>query len=214
MRLRATTIAAACALALAVAPTAQADHGPVVSDPAVDHYMKVAAEYWGGQVPQCTGPGGQPIAPHAVLADDPDPDVGAWAEVPGCRIWLDRTHWPAAMNETHCNLLVHEWGHLLGQPHSQDQNSLMWANWINKVVPGCASLRAPATVPAPAVAVTPPPKKKKLQEKVKRGKKRCVKVRHRRARRGFVAKRLKRTRGKSCVRKHSKHSKHSKRNRH
>jgi hypothetical protein len=206
---RSTTLAAACALALAAPSTALADHGETISDPTVDAYMRVAAEYWGGQLPQCTGPQGEAIPAHAVYGDNPDPAVGAWAEVPGCRIWLDRTHWPAAPSETHCNLLAHEWGHLLGQEHSPDQTSLMWGGWINKVVPGCVAFRAqaPAPGPAPAVAATPPAKKRakksKLREKTRRGRQRCVRVRrHKVSRRSRVAKNLPRMRKKRCARKH------------
>jgi hypothetical protein len=203
MRLRITTIATACALALVAAPVARADHGVVVNDPTFDKYMGVAAQYWGGQQPRCNGPNGQTIPPHAVYDDNPDPAVGAWAEVPGCRIWLDRTHWPAAPSEAHCNLIAHEWGHLLGQQHSPDQNSLMWGGWINNVAPGCVAFRATAPAPAPAVAVAPPPKKaKKLQHKTKRGRQRCVTVRQLKVRRRVkVAKGLRRARGKRCVRK-------------
>ena len=218
MRLRLITIAAACAFALVAPCTALADHGAPVNDPTFDQYMRIAAEYWGGQQPQCTGPNGEKIPPHAAYGDDPNPAVGAWAEVPGCRMWLDRTHWPAAPSESHCNLVAHEYGHLLGQPHSPDQNSLMWANGINNVVPGCTVFRtpSPAPAPAPAVAVTTPPKKqKKLGHKSKRGRQRCVKVRQLKVRRrANVAKRLKRVRRKTCVRKGSKRSKRLKRARH
>ena len=36
------------------------------------------------------------------------------AELPGCRIWLDRDHWPAPSDEVDCTIVAHEWGHLLG----------------------------------------------------------------------------------------------------
>jgi hypothetical protein len=206
MRLRTTTLAAACALALLAPPVARADHGEVVNDPTFDQYMRIAAEYWGGQQPQCNGPNGQAIAPHAVYADNPDPAVGAWAEVPGCRIWLDRTHWPAPPKEQHCNLIAHEWGHLLGQEHSQDQASLMWGSWINNVAPGCTAFRPQPPVQAPTVAAAPAPKKtKKLHEKkTRRGRQRCIQVRRLKVRRrSRVAKHVRRVRGKRCKRKRS-----------
>jgi hypothetical protein len=204
--LRVTTLAAACALALVAPSAARADHGQVVDDPTLLQYLQVAREHWGGQEPRCPGPNGQSIAPHAVMADDPDPAVGAWAEVPGCRIWLDATHWPAAPSEPHCNLIAHEWGHLLGHEHSPDSTSLMWASWINNVVLGCQAFRVqppPPPGPAPTVAAAPRKKKpRKLREKVRRGRQRCVRIRRTKVRRHRRS--LKRLAPKRCARKGAK----------
>src|SRR2546421_6673720 len=148
MRLR-LAILVVCAFALLAAP-ARADHGVTVNDPTLSRYMAIAAAYWGGPEPVCTTQDGQVIRPHAVLADNPQPDVAAWAEVGGCRIWLDTDFWPAPADEQYCNLIAHEWGHLLGYGHSTDSRSLMWPQWTNNVVPGCQVFRP---LPRPASPV-------------------------------------------------------------
>src|SRR2546423_6078373 len=135
MRLRITPLAAVCALALMARVTATADQG--VNDPELSGYIRIAREYW-REAPLCNGPNGQAVGPQVAIANNPDPGVAAWAEQPGCRMWLDSDHWPAPPDEQHCNLIAHEWGHLLGHTHSSDPHSLMWGGWTNNVVPGCA----------------------------------------------------------------------------
>src|SRR4051812_33190201 len=132
-------IVAACALALLL-PGAAAAQEAVVHDQTLDAYMRIAADYWHAQ-PSCTAPDGTAIPPYAVMADRPEPGVAAWAEVPGCRIWLDKDFWPAPPDEQHCNLIAHEWGHLLGHDHSSDPHALMWGGWTNNVVPACSAYR-------------------------------------------------------------------------
>jgi hypothetical protein len=154
MRLRLATVLV-CAFALLAAP-ARADHGATVVDPTLARYMQIAASYWGGPEPVCTEPDGHVIHPHAVMANDPTPNRAAWAEVGGCRIWLDSDYWSSTPNEQYCNLIAHEWGHLLGHEHSSDPKDLMWPQWTNNVVPGCAVFRsAPLTIPARASAPKP-----------------------------------------------------------
>src|SRR3954453_4421111 len=151
MRRRLATLLV-CAFALLAAP-ARADHGQTVVDPTLARYMEIAASYWGGAEPTCTAPDGQVIHPHAVMANDPTPNRAAWAEVGGCRIWLDSDYWSTTPNEQYCNLIAHEWGHLLGRQHSSDPNDLMWPQWTNNVVPGCAVFRSePVSIPARAAA--------------------------------------------------------------
>src|SRR4051794_27651920 len=142
MRLR-VPIVLVCALALLAAP-ARADHGATVGDPTLARYMVIAEAYWGGPEPVCTMPDGTVVHPHAVMGNDPDPNVAAWAEVGGCRIWLDSDYWPAPASEEYCNLIAHEWGHLTGREHSSDPHDLMWPKWTNNVVPQCAEFRPPA----------------------------------------------------------------------
>ena len=201
MRLRPILLAASCALTLLVAPAARADHGQTVEDPVLAQYMQIAAAHWGGQVPQCTGRSGEPITPHAVMGDDPDPAVGAWAELPGCRIWLDSSQWrlPIQPNESFCNLISHEWGHLLGHDHSDDPNDLMSSSWVPRVVSGCASFK-PQQAPRPAASVPPAKKRKKVREKHPRGRKRCVRVRLKSRRSRGAKHRFK----KRCVRRGSR----------
>jgi hypothetical protein len=154
MRLRLATLLV-CAFALMAAP-ARADHGETVLDPTLARYMEIAASYWGGPEPVCTAPDGEVIRPHAVLGNDPSPNVAAWAEVGGCRIWLDTDYWSSTPNEQYCNLIAHEWGHLLGRGHSSDPKDLMWPQWTNNVVPGCAVFRAaPMKIPVRAAAPKP-----------------------------------------------------------
>jgi hypothetical protein len=65
------------------------------------------------------------IPVHAVLYDDPDPDVAARADQPACRLWLDRGSWRALTRAQMCTTIVHEWGHLLGLGHSEGPLSVM-----------------------------------------------------------------------------------------
>jgi hypothetical protein len=200
MRLRTTLLAAAGVLLLLAPAAAHADHGQTVDDPVLAQYMQIAASQWGGQVPHCSGRNGETIAPHAVMADDPDPDVGAWAELPGCRMWLDSSQWklPIQPREAHCNLIAHEWGHLVGHDHSDDPDDLMSSSFVPNVVLGCANFKpAPVSKPVPS---TPPAKKRKVREKHPRGRKRCVRVRLK-GRRGRSAKRRFK---KRCVRRASR----------
>jgi hypothetical protein len=198
VRFRLTTLAAACALALLSPATAGADDGQVVNDPTLAQYMRIAAGYWGAPEPHCEGPDGQSISPYAVMADDPNPSVAAWAEMPGCRIWLDADYWPAPPSEQYCNLIAHEWGHLLGYPHSEDSHNLMWVSgpttWSRAASPtgGRSSRRDPRLCAAPKK------KKRKLGDKAKRGSRRCAKAGRSNARRH--GKTVKRHARKRCPR--------------
>lgn len=127
----------ACAvIAGATAPAASADHGVPYETAVLSQYLAIAQTHWGAPAPTCTGQDGESIPVHAVLYDDPDPEVSAMAELPGCRIWLDRGSWPAAPDEVDCTILAHEWGHLLGHGHSDDDQSLMYEAPF-KGAPGC-----------------------------------------------------------------------------
>jgi hypothetical protein len=176
MRLR-LAILVVCAFALLAAP-AHADHGVTVVDSTLTRYMQVAAAYWNAPEPVCTAQDGQTIHPHAVIADDPNPDVAAWAEVGGCHIWLDRDYWPAPPSEQYCNLIAHEWGHLLGHGHSTNPSDLMWPNWTNDVVPGCRVFQPPDPL-AEASPSTPAKVKVIRLTKLQRAKRACAARRHR-----------------------------------
>jgi hypothetical protein len=174
MRLR-IAILVVFVFALVAAP-AHADHGVTVVDSTLARYMQIAAGYWNAPEPVCTGQDGETIHPHAVIADDPDPQVAAWAEVGGCRIWLDRDYWPAPPSEQYCNLIAHEWGHLLGHGHSTDPNDLMWPQWTNNVVPGCRVFRPP---PDPVTEPSSSKVKVLRLTKLQRAKRACAARRHR-----------------------------------
>jgi hypothetical protein len=173
MRLR-LAILVVCAFALLAAP-AHADHGVTVVDATVARYMQIAAAYWNAPEPVCTSQDGGTIHPHAVIADDPDPAVAAWAEVGGCHMWLDRDYWPAPPSEQYCNLIAHEWGHLLGHGHSTNPNDLMWPQWTNDVVPGCQVFRSPERLTEPSPSTV----KVLRLTKAQRAKRACAARRHR-----------------------------------
>jgi hypothetical protein len=128
----------ACAIGLACAAPAGADHGPVVLDESLAAYLAVAERHWGA-APACVDADGRPLPVHATLFDDPDPAVAARAEQPGCRIWLDRDYWPAPPSPLACVEIAHEWGHMLGHGHTE--HGLMSEHALG-VVPGCAVFRA------------------------------------------------------------------------
>ena len=197
MRLR-LAILVVFAFALLAAP-ARADHGATINDPTLSRYMAIAAAYWGGPEPVCTTQDGQVIRPHAVLADNPQPEVAAWAEVGGCRIWLDIDFWPAAPDELYCNLIAHEWGHLLGYGHSSNPSDLMWPEWTNNVVPGCQVFRPP---PRPASPVqSNAPKIKRYRAGKLRAKRRACASRARHTRRSHKRAAIRQSRRRACLRR-------------
>ena len=123
----ATLAIALSALALSVCapPAARADHGTTFLDEGLARYMAIAHAYWGGPAPVCIENGINVIPVHAVLYDDPDPEVVARADQPGCHIWLDRSSWRDMRPTEACMTIVHEWGHLLGLGHSRDALDVM-----------------------------------------------------------------------------------------
>jgi hypothetical protein len=206
MRLR-LTIAAVCALALLGPASARANDGDTVVDATVAQYMQIAAAYWGA-TPHCTGPNGELIEPYAIWGYNANPFEGGWAEMPGCRMWLNSRQWPAPPNESQCNLIAHEWGHLLGHDHSPDPGDLMYGGEVPLVVPGCSVfVDAPIDDGEPAAApahklirhakahkkakrrkrCAPRTRKRALRRAARRSQKRCVRkprhVRHRARRR-------------------------------
>ena len=113
------------AVAMALPAQARAGDGAPLLDEALVNYFAAAHAHWGGPLPTCVLNGTTPIAVHALLYDDPDPEVAARAEQPGCRIWLDRQLWSEMRPLDACTLVVHEWGHLLGYGHVEDPRNLM-----------------------------------------------------------------------------------------
>lgn len=123
----ATLAIALSALALSVCapPAARADHGPTLLDEGLARYLAIAHAYWGGPKPVCIADGVTVIPVHAVFYDDPDAEVVARADQPGCHIWLDRSSWRDMRPAEACMTIVHEWGHLLGLGHSHDPFDVM-----------------------------------------------------------------------------------------
>jgi hypothetical protein len=134
---RKLSVVFALACALAAPSVARADHGVPYMDRDLEAYFEIAQAHWDVPIPSCTGPGGEPIPAHAVLYDNPHPDVVAGAEQPGCRMWLDRDFWPAPPSRIACTIIAHEWGHLLGHGHSPDERNLMFEEPYTGA-PGCA----------------------------------------------------------------------------
>jgi hypothetical protein len=159
-------------LLIGVVPTsASAVAGPAepVADPQVDAWLKTAHEWW-GLAPDC--PGGVVVERAERVAGE---GVWASAETPGCRISLDpdlyprpvaprASAWaPRAWQERMCNVVAHEWGHLLGQAHASDFHDLM-APVVPLVVPGCR-----AGAPSSVGASTPAAGKLKKSKRVRAG---------------------------------------------
>jgi hypothetical protein len=165
MRLSLALVVASLLLALAPAgASAYLSPGEPVADPQVDGWVAVARATWGAE----------PACPEGVRLDRAQrlPDAGLWAaaEMPGCHISLDPDFYPAPAlwtataagraqwGEQMCNVVVHEWGHLLGHAHVDDPHDLM-AAVVPRVVPAC---RAAAP---PVVAKTPAPRARRSARK-------------------------------------------------
>lgn len=130
------------ALALTVPATARADHGTPFLDDRLGTYFGIAQDHWGEPAPACVANGTTLVGVHAVLYDDPEPDVAGRADQPGCRLSLDRSHWRAMRPVEACTIVVHEWGHLLGREHVGDPFDPM-AEFPRVPPAGCAALRRP-----------------------------------------------------------------------
>lgn len=173
---------ALAAVALALPSAARADHGmPLLHDDLATYFGK-AQEHWGGPVPSCVMNGVTTVPVHAVLYDDPEPDVAARADQPGCRLWLDRSSWSGMRPVEACTIVVHEWGHLLGHGHVDDPLGLM--------------AEMPRRAPRECVALRPSARRARASSRAAR---RCAVAKKRRARRAHV-KRARVTR-RACVRR-------------
>jgi hypothetical protein len=155
LALTATLLLAALAPAGA---SAYLSPGEPVADPRVEAWAAVARATWGAS----------PVCAEGVRIDRAErlPNAGLWAaaEMPGCHVSLDPDFYPAPAlwsateggrarwEEQMCNVVVHEWGHLLGRPHAEDPHDVM-AVVVPLAVPGCrAGAPQPARARKPAAA--------------------------------------------------------------
>ena len=130
-----------CVLAL---PASAGASGDPDRDPLVRHWLSVAKDHW-DRSPACLG--GVGVVSAWWLRGQ---SSWAFSSPDGCWIALnpdaypapdgaDRLTWQTAM----CSVVVHEWGHLLGVPHSSDPASLMHPLVPVGLLPRCADA-APA----------------------------------------------------------------------
>ena len=138
-------VLAAALVLLALLPagaSAYMSPGEPVIDPKVDAWLAVAQATW-GRAPDC---------PEGLRVDRAERisgvEVAATAERSGCHISLDPDFYPAPASwvatpedrryweTTMCNVVVHEWGHMLGHTHASDPHDIM-APMVPLIVPAC-----------------------------------------------------------------------------
>jgi hypothetical protein len=113
-------------------------------DPLVRHWLTIAKEHW-GRSPGCVG--GVGVVEAQWLRGS---SAWAYSSSDGCWIALNPDQYPApvgsdpvAWRTAMCTVVAHEWGHLIGVPHSSDSASLMYLLVPVGVLPRC-STAAPA----------------------------------------------------------------------
>lgn len=82
----------------------------VTTNPRIWADLVRAERYWNAK----------PTCPVTVGVMDDDGDTFARANLNGCRMWIDRGWWTSLMAQPRllCNVIVHEYGHLLGYHHN------------------------------------------------------------------------------------------------
>lgn len=132
MRLLLTTFLA-CLITLLGSPLAAAHHpGMPLNDPLTERYINEAYAFF-KQPRGCS---------HAVLGVPTDreyaPNGAAWAEQPGCSIWVSEPAFPVDPNRqqqaVYCGLIRHEVGHNIGLGHTGGANVMNPDGWVH---PNC-----------------------------------------------------------------------------
>ena len=133
-------------LCLLAVPSTAGASGDLGRDPLVRHWLTIAKEHW-GRSPACVGGVGVVDAEWLLGAS-----AWAYASPDGCWIALNPDRYPApegsdplAWRTAMCRVVAHEWGHLIGVPHSGDPAALMYPLVPVDVLPRCAT-----AAPAPA----------------------------------------------------------------
>lgn len=68
--------------------------------------------------------------------------AAAWAEVGGCRIWIDYPHWRSQTRESRCGIFVHEYLHLLGYDHGTRAERRVWGRFERRFPRACRRFRS------------------------------------------------------------------------
>ena len=88
---------------------------------AAERGLVLGAQVFGA--PAC----GTPVVERATFTD---PAVLAGADTQRCRILLNRSWVEEMPRAMRCTLVLHEYGHLAGRPHSDDPDSVMYADYL------------------------------------------------------------------------------------
>jgi hypothetical protein len=145
---------AAAAVTLLAAPTAAAATAPAqqwpVDGPAMQQARQIAVAHWG--MNPCKGDvtiswGTLPVEENATsMWVNPFQDYYDAKDNTLCSVEFNVRQdwdWPKL-----CTVFVHEFGHLAGNPHSDDPNDVMYAYYTGNNVPECEAV-SPAESQAP-----------------------------------------------------------------
>jgi hypothetical protein len=85
-------------------------------------YLRAAERYWGIPTAPCEGDYHVVIG---VAVPAVEGDALAFADMPGCWMFIRRGVWDTYGHELLCAIVTHEMGHSLGQDHNDDPKSVM-----------------------------------------------------------------------------------------
>lgn len=123
-RLAASVIAVLLALA-SPAAAATVDIA-TTADPNLAAYAAAAQQHWGN--PSCA---------TVQVRSMTQPDPAVYARADDCTIWIDASDWHMLDRSLRCNMMLHEWGHLMGHDHTDDPRSIMVPLPINARPAAC-----------------------------------------------------------------------------